>query len=131
MRLRMLVATTILAAVVGSCDSGPVAGDVTFALTTPRSDDGAIAFEVLAKSPETLAGVTPLCGGCRAFVTMVADTALRGIVTGSVTAGPVFSVTVSDTRTPASYTAKVLDVSTRAFVTHSLSGYALAPAVPK
>lgn len=131
MRLRTLVATALLAAVVGSCDSGPVAGDVQFDLTTPRSDDGAIAFDVFATSPQTLAGVTALCGGCRAFVATVADTEIRGIVTGSITAGPVFSVTVSDTRKPSDYTAEVLDVSTRAFLTHSLIGYTLAPSMPK
>lgn len=131
MRLRMLLLPAILAAVGASCASGPVAGDVPFDLTTPRSDDGAIAFDVVSKSPETLAGVTALCAGCRAFVATVADTEVRGIVTGSIAAGPVFSVTVSDTRKPTDYTAKVLDVSTRAFLTHSVSGYALAPSVPK
>lgn len=131
MSFRRLLAIVALAVVAGSCNSGPVAGDVPFDLTTPRSDDGAIAFDVLATAPQTLASVTALCAGCRAFVVAVADTELRGIVTGSIAAGPVFSVTVSDTRKPSDYTAKVLDVSTRAFQTHSVSGYALAPSVPK
>ncbi|HKI94456.1 MAG TPA: hypothetical protein VJ992_04135 [Gemmatimonadales bacterium] len=112
-----------LAASLASCASGPVAGDLTFTLHTPNADDGAIAFRVATSAPQTIGGGTALCTGCRIFLVSVADTEVSGIVTGPLRSGAIFSLTVSDTRTPSAYTGTVLDAASGTFVERGPAGY--------
>lgn len=117
----------VVALLVAACQ-GPVAGNVTFNLTTPNGDDGAVAFRVISQGGTTLTGASPACAGCRLFVVAVADTELRAIVTGDIAAGPLVDVMVSDLGKPSDYTASVLGVASRSFAVRESAPYALAPA---
>jgi hypothetical protein len=91
-----LIIVALLAGAVLTCDSGPKAGELTVELVTPRLQLGAALFRVTALEPQTIDTVTAACAGCQAFVARVSDREVRGIVTGTFGAGPLFRVGVPD-----------------------------------
>lgn len=115
----------VAALVIGSCDGGPSAGDIVFDLATPNQNDGAVLFRITSVAPATIAGVAAECAGCQVFSVAVSDTEVRGVVLGTVVAGPVLRVTVSD-RKDAGYAATVTAVSDRQYDLRSVVGYRLA-----
>jgi hypothetical protein len=122
----VLVAGLMLMA--GSCKEGPMAGELSVDLTTPNSDDGAIAFTAAATSAsgETITSVsTPGCSGCKVFVSKVSETQYKGIVTGTISAGTLFKLGVSNTKKPESYSVVINSVASRTFAIRSTSGYAV------
>jgi hypothetical protein len=102
---------TALSAILLSCDSGPRAGELAFELVSPADDDRAIMFEVTAVETSTVEGLTAACTGCQAFWHKVSDTRLKGILIGSLGAGPVGRVAVSDVGDRTAYTLTLLDVA--------------------
>jgi hypothetical protein len=112
------------ALVTGSCDSGPAAGDIVFDLTTPNRDDGAVQFTLTAVAPDSIVAVAADCVGCRVFTQAVDGVEVRGVLLGTVVAGPALRVTVSDRRS-AGYAATVVAVSDRDYVLRPTVGYAL------
>lgn len=126
MRTRFWMTTLAVAALIAGCsDSGPTAGLLTFSLTTPNGDDGAVAFTLHATAPATITGAEAACTGCRVFSRVVSETEIRGIVTGTIGAGPLVRVTASDLRTPTDYTATVQQVATRTYGIRGTGGYSL------
>jgi hypothetical protein len=125
LRLTALCAISATALVLGSCDSGPRAGDLTASLTTSHQELGAAMFRVTATAPYTIEGLTGACNGCRAFLSRVSEGEVRGIVTGPFGAGQLVHVTVSDTRTPAAYGIQLLELARPDYGLAALSGSSL------
>jgi hypothetical protein len=124
MSARVTLGLILAALATGSCDGGPSAGDVVFNLTTPNQDDGAVQFRITSVAPATIAGVTAECAGCQVFTETVNETEVRGVLLGSVVAGGVLRVTVSDRRA-AGYAAAVVAVSNRQYAVRPAAGYTL------
>lgn len=108
----------------GSC-SGPVAGDLTVSLVTPNSDDGAVLLKVTASESKEVTGASVVCSGCQIFKEQVSTTELRAVITGNVVAGPLVHVSVTDTRSPSSYTVQIQQVASRTYQVRSTGGYSL------
>lgn len=109
-----------------SCFEGPAAGEVTLSLTTPHTDDGAVAFVVTVPAPNEITGASPACAGCEVFTTRVSATELRGIVTGDLSAGPVARLAVAQAGPNQAYLVQVLAVASRQFAERTPTGYTLA-----
>ncbi len=129
MRPRLLAVLLGLMVVVAACSSGPEPGDLTFELTTPNSDDGAIQFRLTSTLPNTLTGVSAGCAGCTVFSEATSETEILGVVTGQIRAGRLVRVSVSDVQTPEAYTASVVAVASRDFGLTSAAQYRLSLAV--
>jgi hypothetical protein len=117
-----------LALALSSCKDGPAAGELAVELATPNADDGAIMFTATASaaSEATITGATAGCSGCKIFVVKVNDTQYKGVLTGTIAAGTIFRVGVSDTKKPANYSVVINAVSNRTFVLRSsLTGYSV------
>jgi hypothetical protein len=113
------------AAVVASCDSGPKAGDITATLATQHTQLGSVMFEVTATSPNTVEGLTAACSGCRAFLSRISDTSVRGIVTGPFGPGPLVHVTVSDRKLLEAYSIQILELARTDYRLEALAGSSL------
>jgi hypothetical protein len=124
-RLGRLAWIAALALAAGSCSSGPVAGDLTMSLSTPNSDDGAIVVRVTGSTSKEITRAAAACSGCRIFLEQPSATELRAVVTGSLVAGPLLTLSVSDTKSPGAYTTQVQQVASRTFQVRSTSGYSL------
>jgi hypothetical protein len=114
-----------LAVAAASCKEGPQAGDLSVNLTTPNSDDGAMQFTATATSPTTITGLSGACANCKLFIVKVSDTQYKGVVTGTIVSGTLFKLSVSDTRTPSSYSVTVDAASSQSYVLRSGSGYSV------
>jgi hypothetical protein len=110
MRLRSLMALTLLALVAPACD-GPTAGEVSIDLVTPSSSDGAIQFKVRTPSSRDLGELTAVCSGCQAFSYRVSESELYGVVTGPLTSGPIARLAVSDLGVSSAYIVTILEIS--------------------
>lgn len=113
------------AALASSCKEGPVAGEFAVNLVTPNSDDGAISFQIMAAAPSTIAGVSSPCNGCKLFLVKVNDSQYKGVVTGTISAGQLVRVSVSDSKKPAQYTVQILGVANRSYQVRSGAGYSV------
>ena len=123
-RLRGWLLVALALGGAGSCSSstGPVAGVLTVALTTPNAGaDGAILFSVTG--PQALTHVTA-APGLRVFAQPLA-TVTRLAVTGTLANGAVVTIGVADTRNVSQYAATVQAVAAPDFQLRSLSGYSL------
>jgi len=114
-----------VAVLLASCDSGPKAGDITATLTTSHTELGSVMFEVNALAPNTVEGLTAACSGCKAFLSTMSESKVRGIVTGPFSAGPLVHVSVSDRRTPEGYTIEVQQAALPNYETVSKVGIRL------
>ncbi len=123
MRPRLLAVLLGLMVLAAACSSGPEPGDLTFELTTPNSDDGAIQFRLTATLPNTLTGVS---AGCTVFSEATSETEILGVVTGQIRAGRLVRVSVSDVQTPEAYRARVVAVASRDFGLRSAPRYRLS-----
>lgn len=121
----VLTAALAAMAVLGSCDSGPKAGDVTATLATQHSQLGSVMFEVTATTPNTIEGLTAACASCRAFMSRISDTEVRGIVTGPFVAGPLVHVTVSDRKLLEAYSIQILELARTDYGLEALAGSSL------
>jgi len=110
------------AVALGSC-SGPVAGDLTVSLVTPNSDDGAVLLKVTASESKEVTSASAACSGCQIFMEKVSATELRAVITGNVVAGALARVSVSDTRSPSSYSVQIQQVASRSYQSRSISPY--------
>jgi hypothetical protein len=109
----------------GCSKDGPTAGDLVVTLNTPNSDDGAIMFAATAPASETITGVSSPCGGCKLFLEKVSATQYKGVVTGTIPAGALFRVSVSDNNNPTDYSVQILAVSSQTSVLRNTSGYSV------
>ena len=124
-RAGALGVTAAIAALLVSCDSGPKAGDVTASLATPHQELGSVMFQVTAMAPNTIQGLTAACTGCKAFMSRVSDSEVRGIVTGPFGPGALVHVTVSNRRVPQAYAIQLLEMARTDYGLTALSGSTL------
>lgn len=115
MRRTVGLAVAWAAILVVSCDSGPKAGEVVLELVTPYQDLGAVSFTVVAEEPNVIDTVTAGCSGCEVFTVRASDRQMLGVITGSLQAGPVLRLTVSDVDVPAAYSGRILQAANQAF----------------
>lgn len=120
-----LALLALAALALGSCSSGPVAGDLTISLVTPNSDDGAIVVRVTAAESKEISSAIQVCSGCRLFMEKPSATEVRAVLTGDLVAGPLLRIAVTDTKEPSSYTAQITGVASRTYQVRSASGYSL------
>jgi hypothetical protein len=100
----------------------PGSGTVTVTYTSPRTDDGAILFEL--KGP-SIHGITPTGTNLQIYVDSTTSP-IRVVAFGAINSGALLTFTIADTATFSSYGATLVDVANRQNdVRSSLTGYAL------
>lgn len=107
-RLILVLAAAVVA---GSCDSGPKSGEIVAELTSPHASLGAASFRVTTVEPYSIESVTAACTGCRVFTVRVTERELRGVVTGTFSAGPLLRVLVSDRDVQGVYSAMLMELA--------------------
>jgi len=128
-----IVRWTALAVMVAatSCDSGPKAGEIVAELVTPQQALGAAMFRVNAIETYAIDSVTAACSGCRAFMSRVSEREVRGVVTGSFSAGPLLRVMVSDRDARSSYSVLLLQLAAPTYEIVPLGGSSLTFPAPQ
>ena len=123
-RFTLLAAVALGAACSNDPTSGaPRAGTLTLRLSTPRSDDGALLFEVSGPPIDTAVVVN---GSLQLFTRRADGSTVVGAVVGGLTNGALVTLRVPDVGAAGGYTARVLEVADRQNVLRtSLAGYAL------
>lgn len=123
-RFTLLAAVALGAACSNDPTSGaPRAGTLTLRLSTPRSDDGALLFEVSGPPIDTAVVVN---GSLQLFTRRADGSTVVGAVVGGLTNGAIVTLRVPDVGAAGGYTARVLEVADRQNVLRtSLAGYAL------
>jgi hypothetical protein len=125
--MRTLTTAAVLAAgmALGSCDSGPKAGEIVAEIVTPVVELGAASFSARALEPYTIDTVAAACTGCSAYMTRVTEREVRGIVTGRFGAGPLLRVTVSDRDVRDPYSVQLLELAAPDYSLPSVAGSSL------
>ncbi len=124
-RIATVAAVLGLGTAVGSCDSGPKAGEITAEIVTPVTELGAASFSARALEPYTIDTVTAACSGCTAYMTRVTEREVRGIVTGRFGGGAVLWVTVSDRGVRDPYSIQLLELAAPDYSLPSVAGSSL------
>lgn len=124
MRFRTFFALTLLGLLTLACD-GPRAGEISIDLVTPNNGDGAILFKVKTPSSKDLGELTAVCSGCQAFSYKVNENELYGVVTGSLTSGPLARLAVSDVGVSSAYVVTIQEISGLDHRSRSDVGYEL------
>ena len=123
---RVLLA--VLIGLSGACEhsTGPVAGVLNVRLTTPNSGaDGAVLLTI--SGPAALTSVAAP-SGLRMFAQPPLGTTSKFVVTGTLSAGTILTIGVTDVGQATSYHATVLQVATPAYQLRGLTGYSLTVA---
>lgn len=126
-----LVGAVLVAGALLSCSEGPTAGELEVVLETARSDLGAIQFTIVSAEPASIDSVAAACAGCGLFDARIGTTEVRGIVTGALSSGAVFRITVPDLALAASYAISVQQASTRDYQALPPTGIVLRVSVPQ
>ena len=126
-----LTGAILVAGALLSCSEGPTAGEIEVVLETSRSDLGAIQFAVISAEPASIDGVQAACAGCSLFDARIGTTEVRGIVTGVLSSGVVFRITVPDLALAASYAISVQQAATRDYQALPPTGIVLRVSVPQ
>lgn len=128
-RLGLALAATLLATAAGcSGDQGPVAGELSVRLATPRSSDRAILFTVLGRASE----VTAAAGrGYAVFTATSAGGDSTSVVVaapagGGLAAGELARVAVPDVRKVAAYAVRLVDVAAGTYADGDTAGVSLS-----
>ena len=130
--MRRLLACFALAAVACSGEQGPVAGELSIRIATPRASDRAIEFVLTG----TQSGVTAAPGsGYLVFATRsAAGDTTRVVVaapsTGGISAGEVARISVADVRKASSYSVKLNDVAAANYSVGDTAGVTLTVVRP-
>lgn len=120
----------MVAALAVGCGEGKQAGELAFDFDQVPAGAGAVAFAIVTMAPNTLAGVSPACAGCQVFTLALSDTEIRGVLVGTLTAGPALRVTVSNIKRPEQFTARVLQAAGTDFQTLKASEVHFAAPAP-
>jgi hypothetical protein len=121
-----LVAALVVGAACSNDSTGSVAGagTLTLRLTTPRSDDGALLFELSGPPIDTTVAAN---AALQLFTRRTDGSTLIGAVVGTLGDGVIVTLQVPDVAAAARYSARLLEVADRQNVLRtSLSGYALS-----
>lgn len=140
-RIRFLVMALLTAAAVG-CGDKPTAppnpppsppppsppppappGSAIVGLTTPNSDDGAIAITLHGPG---ISNLVTASSGYLFYSRLASDTVARVIVVGNVSTGPLFTFKIASGSGVSAYTMNIDQVANRADAVHAtLTGYSL------
>lgn len=127
-RRRVVLVGGILGLVAGlacSDNNGPTAGVLTLSLQSPNSgQDGAISFVVIGPAVPT--GLTA-AAGLRVFTDSLGTTT-HVVVTGTLSTGPIATLSVPDVNQVAQYNVVVQQAAATNYQLRALVGYALAVA---
>jgi hypothetical protein len=104
-----------------ACDTSPKDGELIVELVTPAQDLGAIAFTLNALGPEVVDTVTAACGGCRVDLRRRSAKQVDGVVTGSLAAGALLRVQVSNRKLPHAYVAQAVQAARRDYALLSVT----------
>jgi len=124
-RARVLVALALAIAVACSDSTGPVAGSLTVSLTTPNSglDEGLLLVVASPTAPSAVQAT----GALALWHTAPPRTVDTVAVTGTLSSGPLLTLSVGDVNQSSHYHAQLIQVA--AAGTHALralTGYAVA-----
>lgn len=104
-------------------DDAPVPGTLTISLVTPNADDGAILLNLGGPgltTPQSASSSYIL------FSRLESSVQLRIAIVGNLTAGPLFTLSVSDVRDLSAFSSSVIEVATRSDeLRSSVTGYDL------
>lgn len=119
---------------VAACGGGPtkprdpVPGPLNLRLTTPNGDDGAILFEVVGG---TINSITQTTTTFRVASSAPGITPRRAIVSGNLVGGTIAQITVPDVNDVGNYSAAVREVAARSTYTlRDLQGYGIEVVKP-
>ena len=113
------------AACSGDSTSSPVPGTLDVLLTTPRSDDGAMVFEITGPAIDT---VLPINSSVVVYTRRLTASTVRGVAAGAIAGGALLVVDVPDVAAAGSYVGTVLQVANRQNALQPLGGYGLTVA---
>ena len=129
-RLLVLAAAAAFAAGCRS-DQGPVSGELSVRLTTPRATDRGILFAVVGP---TSAATAPAGSGYRVFSQAAGGDTTRVVVVAPVgaglAAGDLAHLAVSDTRQFRSYAARVIALAAPSYALADTTGVSLSVVRP-
>ena len=125
MRRSAVMALALAGLLSFSCDGGPEAGEIVLLFDSPNGADGAAMFLIVARAPNAVIGIEPMCAGCQAFLHQTNDQNVTGIVTGDLTSGAIARVAVSNARVRSAYAVSLLEVAAQNFNLRSTAGYTL------
>lgn len=129
--MRRLLACLVLAAAACSGEQGPVAGELSIRVATPRSTDRALMF--VLTGAQTAVTASP-GSGYGVFVTPSAGDSTRIVVAApagsGIAAGEVARISVADVRKVGSYAAKLRDVATASYAVGDTAGVSLTVVKP-
>jgi hypothetical protein len=124
-KLCILAAAALLldgAACAGDPGSPGQPGTLRVSLTTPNTDDCAIAFEVRGSAIDT---ITTMNASYRLFTRRIGKTTVRAVLAGSVAGGTLAILSVPDVGAVGSYAATMTEVVDRQNQLRLLNGYQL------
>ncbi len=126
-----LTGAVLVAGALLSCSEGPTAGELEVVLETSRSDLGAIQFAIISAEPAAIDSVHVACAGCALFDARIGTTEVRGIITGVLSSGVVFRITVPDLGLAPTYAIGVQQAATRDYQVLPPTGIVLRVSVPQ
>lgn len=120
------------AAVAGCSDQGPVAGELSVRLTTSRSGDRAVLFQVIGPQHGVTAG-TGSSYRVLSDTSATGDTAWVAVIApqgSGLAAGEIARIAVSDTRKAASYQISLAEAAAADYSVGVFSGISLTVVKP-
>ena len=124
MKRAALLALTLGAALSCGEPSGPKAGLLKIALTTPFSgSDGAVLLTVTGPAPLTSLAAIP---GLRVFTDTLGGPSTKVVVTGTLVSGVIAEIGVEDVGAVAQYSATIVQVAASTYQLRATAGYAVS-----
>ena len=129
--MRRLLLGLVLAAAACSGEQGPVAGELSIRVATPRASDRALLFVVTGRQT----GVTAAPGsGYLVFAAAGAGDTTRIVVAApagrGIAAGEVARIAVADVRQAGSYAVRLADVAAATYAVGDTAGVSLTVVKP-
>jgi len=130
--MRRLLACLVLAAAACSGEQGPVAGELSIRVATPRSTDRALMF--VLTGAQTAVTAAPVSGYLVFSTPFAAGDSTRIVVAapagGGIAAGEVARISVADVRKAGAYAATLRDVATANYAVGDTAGVSLSVVKP-
>lgn len=130
--MKRLILGLALASVLSCAKSqtGPVAGTLTVTLASPSANSGNDGAILLTVTGPAAPGGASAASGLRLFAPATFGTTNHFVLTGTIGAGPILTLNVTDVGQAASYTATIQQVAALTFQLRALGGYSLKVSSP-
>lgn len=127
-KLAGLAAAVVLASSCGGGDgkglTEPTAGIFKLSLVTPNADDGALLVTITGARVSQVEAAAP---SYQIYTAQPDSLTTKVLITGNITAGPLFLVHVPDTHRRSAYRATVVQAASRTtFAVQSVTAYSLS-----